>query len=313
MDGDEPGEMGPRIDMDAPLPPQVPHQFAIHDAEVEAELVPHLVPPLDLQRRRADDQDSAGPVADDEFQIDHPGFDGLAQAHVVSNQQVDPRHLDRPHHRVKLVVFDVDARAEWRLDRFYVGGRGCPPANRIEKGVEPGGASKPVGSGRATFSMTCAPGSNSQMTCNSSPRPSSSTEDKRDQMLGPVARNLQRSIGQRAFCYLLHDVAMLPNRDQLALFRRIACGDGHLDSPSLAPLARRRLATNESTSPHRTVPNQRPRIAATAPVDSPLDKRNRHSTTLGGRFKQLAVYKFHPPIELVLDGQSPRSAVSNRC
>jgi hypothetical protein len=38
------------------------------------------------------------------------------------------------------------------------------------------GASKPVGSGRAIFSSTLAPGSNSQITWSSSPRPSSSME-----------------------------------------------------------------------------------------------------------------------------------------
>ncbi len=116
-----------------------PHQVAIHDAEVEAELVPHLVPPLDLERGRADDQDPAGPVADDQFQIDHPRFDGLAQAHVVGDQQVDPGHLDRPHHRIKLVVLDVDAGAERRLDVLHVGRRGGSPAHGIEEGVEPFG------------------------------------------------------------------------------------------------------------------------------------------------------------------------------
>ena len=54
--GDQPGEVAPRVDVDAPLAPQVTHQFAIDDAEVEPELVPHLVPPLDLERGRADDE-----------------------------------------------------------------------------------------------------------------------------------------------------------------------------------------------------------------------------------------------------------------
>ena len=117
-------------------PPQVPHQFAVHDAEVEAELVPHLVPPLDLERGRADDQDPPGPVADDQFEGDHPRFDGLAQAHVVGDQQVDPRHLDRPDHRVKLVVLDVDARAERGLDVPHIGRGRRPPADGIEEGVE---------------------------------------------------------------------------------------------------------------------------------------------------------------------------------
>lgn len=41
---------------------------------------------------------------------------------------VDPRHLDRPHHRVKLVVLNVDAAAEGQLDVAHIGGRGRTPA-----------------------------------------------------------------------------------------------------------------------------------------------------------------------------------------
>ena len=134
--GDEPGEVRPRVDVDAPPPAKVTHQLRVHDAEVEAELVPHLVPPLDLQGGRADHEDLPGPVADDEFEGHHARLDGLAQAHVVGDQQVDPRHLDRPHHRVKLVVLDLDAAAERRLDVLVVGRRGGPPAHGVQEGVE---------------------------------------------------------------------------------------------------------------------------------------------------------------------------------
>src|SRR5690606_11742154 len=44
--GDGPGEVAPRIDMDATSPPEFPHQFGVHDAELQAELVSHLIPPL---------------------------------------------------------------------------------------------------------------------------------------------------------------------------------------------------------------------------------------------------------------------------
>ena len=139
MRGDQPGEVGPRVDVDAPLAPQVPHQLAVDDAEVEPELVPHLVPPLDLERGRADDQDAPSPVADDQFEGDQARLDGLAEAHVVGDQQVDPRHLDGPDHGVELVVLDVDARAERGLDVLHVGGGGRTPADGIEEGVEPVG------------------------------------------------------------------------------------------------------------------------------------------------------------------------------
>ena len=84
--GDQAGEVGPRVDVDAPPAPQVPHQLAIDDAEVEPELVPHLVPPLDLERGRADDQDPPSPVPDDQFEGDEARLDGLAEAHVVGDR-----------------------------------------------------------------------------------------------------------------------------------------------------------------------------------------------------------------------------------
>ena len=40
---------------------------------------------------------------------DEAGLDRLAEADVVGDQQVDPRHLERPDDRVELVVLDRDA------------------------------------------------------------------------------------------------------------------------------------------------------------------------------------------------------------
>jgi len=123
--------------MDSPFPPQVPHQLAIDDAEVEPELVAHLVSPLDLERGRADDQNSPRAVADDQFEGDQPRFDGLAQTDIVRHQQVDPWHLDGPHHGVELIVFDVDAGSERGLNVLQIGGRRGPPADGVEESVEP--------------------------------------------------------------------------------------------------------------------------------------------------------------------------------
>ena len=86
--------------------------------------------------RGADDEDAAGTVPDDEFQGGHPGLDGLAEADIISDKQVDPWHLDGPHHRVKLVVLDVDAGTEGGLDVLHVGGGGGTPAHGVEEGVE---------------------------------------------------------------------------------------------------------------------------------------------------------------------------------
>ena len=128
-------------------------------------LSPHLVPPLQGERGRADDEHGAGPVAEEQLLDDQAGLDGLAQADVVGDQQVDAGHLQRPHHRVELVVLDRDARAERRLERPAVGGGDGAPAHGVEEGVEPAGSSKrSAGTGRVAFSRIAAPGSISQMT-----------------------------------------------------------------------------------------------------------------------------------------------------
>ncbi len=47
---------------------------------------------------------------------DQDRLDRLAQADVVGDQEVNPRHLDCPDHRVELIVLNVDPRSEGRLD-----------------------------------------------------------------------------------------------------------------------------------------------------------------------------------------------------
>ena len=89
------------------------------------------------ERGRADDEHGAGPVAQEQLLDDQPGLDGLAQADVVGDEQVDAGHLQRPDHRVELVVLDGDAGAERRLEGPAVGGGDGAPAHGVEEGVEP--------------------------------------------------------------------------------------------------------------------------------------------------------------------------------
>ena len=155
MLGNQPREMRPGIDVNAPRTAQVLHQGSIHDAEVEAEFVPHLVAPLDLQGCWAHHENPSGPVAQDEFQHHHARFDRLAEAHIVGNQQVDPRHVHGPDHRVELVILDVDAGSgtgAWMFCTSAV--EAAPQRTASRKASSRSGASKPVGAGRATCSLT---------------------------------------------------------------------------------------------------------------------------------------------------------------
>ena len=75
-------------------------------------------------------------MANHQFQFHHAAFDGFSNTHVVGNEEVDPRHLDCPHHGIKLVILDVDAAAERRLDILHVSRRGRTPTHGIEKGIQ---------------------------------------------------------------------------------------------------------------------------------------------------------------------------------
>ncbi len=76
-----------------PAAAQISHHVGIDDTEIETELVPHLVAPLDLQSRWTYNQDLPGAMTQDEFQRHHSGFDGFAQADIVSDEQIDSRQL----------------------------------------------------------------------------------------------------------------------------------------------------------------------------------------------------------------------------
>ena len=77
--GDQPREVRPGIDVDAALASQLADGFAVDDAELETELVPHLLLPLHLQGRRADDQHRADTVAQDHLLHHEASLDGLCQ------------------------------------------------------------------------------------------------------------------------------------------------------------------------------------------------------------------------------------------
>ena len=164
-------------------------------------------------------------MADDQFEGDHPRLDRLAEAHVVGDQQVDPWHLDGTDHRVKLVVLDVDARAERRLDVADIRRRQAPQRTASRKALSWSGGSKPVGSGRATFSMIRVPGSNSQTTWISSPvrrprrRPGRRGSERR--------RSRPGRRRERAGDDLVDDPVSGPDADELALLG----GRGECPSP----------------------------------------------------------------------------------
>src|SRR5258708_6044276 len=75
----------------------------------------HLAAPLPLQGGRKDNQYLGGRMTYNRLLEDKARLNGLAQADIISNQQVGTRHLDGPHDRVKLVIFHLNAAAKGGL------------------------------------------------------------------------------------------------------------------------------------------------------------------------------------------------------
>lgn len=89
-----------------------------------------------LQRCGADDQDGAGTVPQQHLLDDETGLNGLAQADVIGDEQIDAGHVNGAYQRVKLEVLNTDATAERCLQKTSVRVGGSTPANRIKKSVE---------------------------------------------------------------------------------------------------------------------------------------------------------------------------------
>ncbi len=78
-------------------------------------------------------------MPEDEFLHDEAGFDGFAEAHVVSHEQIHPWHGQGTHDGVELVIVHFDAAAERGLQGFVVGAGNGSPGHGIEEGVERAG------------------------------------------------------------------------------------------------------------------------------------------------------------------------------
>ena len=85
---DDPREQRERVGVDAVGSAYVFHGLGVDDREVEAELLLHLVLPLEGQTGGADHDHRARPVAQQEL-LDHQArLDRLAEADVIGEQEV---------------------------------------------------------------------------------------------------------------------------------------------------------------------------------------------------------------------------------
>jgi hypothetical protein len=59
---------------------------AIDKVEGQREALPHLVAPLQAERRRREDEDALNPAAQQQLRQDETRLHGLAKPHIVCNQ-----------------------------------------------------------------------------------------------------------------------------------------------------------------------------------------------------------------------------------
>lgn len=109
------------------------HQVAVDDDKVETELVAHLVLPLQRQARRAHDHRGPSAVSQQQLLDNETGFDRLAEADVVSQQEVRARSTERPSKRFELVGLDVHTRPEWRLVAVRISSRDRTPTQSVDE------------------------------------------------------------------------------------------------------------------------------------------------------------------------------------
>ena len=92
--------------MDAASATQFLDVFGVDDFEFEPELFEHLDTPFFLKRCRTDDENTASAMPQQELLNDETGLNGLSQADVVGNEQIDPRHVDGAHQGIELKILE---------------------------------------------------------------------------------------------------------------------------------------------------------------------------------------------------------------
>ncbi len=80
----------PRVYAEASLLASASDERAVHDLEVQAELLLHLLAPLEAHGRRADDEHELDALTKKQLLGDQPGLDRLPEPDVVGDEDVRP-------------------------------------------------------------------------------------------------------------------------------------------------------------------------------------------------------------------------------
>ena len=152
--GDQEAAVGaPGVDAEAAFTAHPGDMAPVEDYEDQPETVLQLALPLFQHRRWHGGDDRLDLAAQEQLAGDQARLDGLAEAGVVGDEEVDAREAQGLAQRLHLVGVNRDAGAERGLEQVGVRRRGAVPAQGIEEGGEVAGRVEPFGgeSGPALF------------------------------------------------------------------------------------------------------------------------------------------------------------------
>ena len=167
-----------RVGLQAVGAAQLPQRRRVQDREVQAELArpsPRAISASATPGRPPAPAAPGGAAASPGST--RPASIGLAQAHVVGDQQVHPRHRQRPRHRLQLVLLDRAPERNGACSVRVSALATVPQRTASRNAPSRCGSSQPasVTSGSWLAGTISRPGSTSQTSVSSSPRSSSLT------------------------------------------------------------------------------------------------------------------------------------------
>ena len=118
----------PGIHAETALLPDLREVGAVEDREQQAEALFHLRLPLLQHRGGGSDNDGVDFLPEQQLARDEAGFDGLAEAGIVRDEQIDPWQPERLAERLHLVGVDLDSGTKRRLEEIRVRGGDAVPA-----------------------------------------------------------------------------------------------------------------------------------------------------------------------------------------
>jgi hypothetical protein len=136
---DEARVRAPGVELPPALAAARAEPLAVDDDEGEPEARVELVAPLGEHRRGRGHHHAAHALAQHELADDERGLDGLAEAHVVGDEEPHAGLFERAQEGLELVALDRDARAKGRLHAAGVGDAEGVPADAVVEGREAGG------------------------------------------------------------------------------------------------------------------------------------------------------------------------------